>query len=362
MKKGFLLSFLLSFFFYTSNAQLLGYLDLPVVGEQWVEYKDTIGANINITAAGPGQSWNYQNSFTVHQTNNIVFQNPNTVPSAIGSLFPQATLVTSGPNPGDYTFYTSNFNGLYVDGYYYDAGFDFFGQTVHDMNYSNDILNLPIPFEFGNVVQNNAIFAFTYPDPNFLPDAIIRVTKSIFQDIEIDAQGSLITPFASYSSTIRAKILSTKNVLVEVDSFGLGNFTYVNDFPEPTTVQYQWFKNGPNYLVMSVQLDEFNNVSNAQYYNAPGVVGLADTEQALVFDIYPNPLNTNDKLYISIKNQSDDQNEIFMYDVSGREVLSTTTNNSLIELDTHQLNSGMYYVKINNQKQSYLQKVIINKQ
>ncbi|WP_396336226.1 hypothetical protein, partial [Klebsiella pneumoniae] len=89
MKKILLTSILLISTLF-AKSQALDYLDLPVIGELWIEFKDTTATNIVITGSGAGQTWNYLNSFNVHDTIEFLPQATSSAPTAIASLYPQS--------------------------------------------------------------------------------------------------------------------------------------------------------------------------------------------------------------------------------------------------------------------------------
>lgn len=334
-----------------SNAQSLGYLDLPVAGELWIEFKDTVGSNISITASGAGQVWNYQSNFVVHDTIEILYQNPNTVPSSIANLFPQATLVEAADIPGEYTFYKTDFTGLYLNGWHSDAGIDVAGYLLNDINFTNNELIIPIPFQFGDVIQNTATYEYIFPDSTLYPGALVRVTYSTFQDMETESQGELTTPLGTYSSVIRIKEMRTETILYEIDSFAVGNYSYFTDLSLPTTSNYRWFKNGPNCLVMKAALDEFDNITSASYFTSSGLVALEPTVSATTLQLYPNPVKSGNNLSININNNL--ATSIVAYDISGREIHQTplSHNSSNIIMSTENYEAGVYFIKVFDQQE-----------
>lgn len=327
------------------KSQSIGYLDLPVAGELWIEFKDTVASNISISNSGAGQTWNYLNSFSVHDTIQYLHQPTSTAPANIASLYPQATLVTASEIPGDYTFSTTNFTGMYIDGVHSDNGFDVASFTLNDLNYSTDLVYIPIPFEFGNGIQNTSTFSYVFPDSVLLPGALVRVTYSTFQDLEAESQGQLTTPLGTYNSVLRVREMITKYVLYELDSFSLGNYTFFTDLNFPTTYAYKWLKNGPNCLIMTAELDEFSNVTSASYYTSSGLVDSKSTAGQKV-SLFPNPVMQGNDLIISGKNSN--SNAIKIVDISGREVYNQNIfkGDFNININTENLEAGMYFIQM----------------
>lgn len=349
MKKIILILFL-SIQSLLASAQSFDYLDLPVIGELWIEFKDTIASNFVVTPAGYNQTWNYLNSFNVHDTMQYLPQMTNTAPSIIANLYPTATSVMAGENVGDYTFVKTDLTGMYIDGEHIAAGFDIVGNTYYDRNYSTDLLYLPVPFDTGLVVQNTAIYSYIFPDSTLLPGALVRATFTTFQDMEAEAQGSLTTPLGNYPSVIRIKEMITKTILYEIDSFALGNFTYLTDIPFPTTYAYKWIKDGPNCVVMTATLDEFQNVTDASYFTSSGLVSTPFSQQNNINHLYPNPVRVGESLTLSL--EAGKYNSFTIYDLSGREIFSEklSLSTSITTINTNALSAGMYIISMDHDK------------
>lgn len=340
---------LLSFHTYLASAQSFDFLDLPVINELWIEFKDTVGSNFVMTPPGYGQTWNYLNSFTVNDTIQYFPQMPNTAPANIANLYPSATAVMAGVNLGDYTFVKTDLTGMYIDGEYIAAGFDIVGNTFYDKNYSSDLLYIPVPFDTGYVVQNTAIYSYIFPDSTLMPDALVRATYTTFQDFEAEAQGSLTTPLGNYPLVTRIKEMITKTILYEIDSFALGNFTYLTDIPFPTTYAYKWIKDGPNCLVMTATLDEFQNVTEASYFTSAGLVSTHSTMQNNFNYLYPNPVKVGEQL--TLKLEEGKYSSFTIYDISGREIFNDKLSSGTIlaNIKTNELNAGMYYISLKSE-------------
>jgi hypothetical protein len=333
------------------KAQLIDYLDLPVAGELWIEFRDTVGSNFTMTPGGPGINWDYSNSFIVHDTIEFLPQSPATAPANISILYPTATFVAAGETAGDYTFLFVDTTGLYIDGVHSNEGFEVALDTINDINYTSNLLYIPIPFQYGDVIQHTDSFKYVYPDNSLYPGAMVRVTYTTFQDMETEAQGSLITPLGNYPSVIRIKEMITQNILYELDSFAVGNYSYLTDFSIPTRSAYKWLKNGPNCLVMTADLDEFNNVTSASYYSNGGLVAIENKQKFKEIELMPNPVNKGNSLQIT--NIDPSSTALTVYDLSGRVVYQTQLNKGLnkFKLDLQSFDSGLYYLKIYNENQ-----------
>lgn len=74
--------------------------------------------------------------------------------------------------------------------------------------------------------------------------------------------------------------------------------------------------------------------------------------------VYPNP--TKDVLYINIP-QAIGASKLKFYDIQGREVLETITNNTTEVLNIGNLQSGVYMLSIENEANKTVKKVVLNK-
>ena len=78
--------------------------------------------------------------------------------------------------------------------------------------------------------------------------------------------------------------------------------------------------------------------------------------------LYPNP--TSDKSFIRINSQSDEQINIEVYDVTGRPVIKPAykklkVGTQLIELDTRDLNNGVYFIQIDGTNTRSTMKLLV---
>ena len=93
--------------------------------------------------------------------------------------------------------------------------------------------------------------------------------------------------------------------------------------------------------------------------NDPNTIVSTSNPETTLFDlqIYPNPTNNN--IHINIKNYEKLLN-IRMYDVHGREVISSKTFKQNINLPVRHLSTGMYFIIIQNDEIQLTKKIIVN--
>lgn len=359
MKKIFILFFVLVFG-HGTYAQSLEYIDLPVSGEQWTEYRDTLATGFVITPSAAGQIWDYSSSFTVHKTINYAFQNPAGAPNSIDTIYPQANLYYPDGNADEHHFLRIDIDGMYESGIYSNTGYNVYNHIVHAKKFQPEKLLLPVPFQFANVVQNTSNFEYVFPDTTLLPTALIRVTYSTFQDFEAESQGQLTTPYGYYNNVLRLRVMRTENTLLEIDSFASGNFTYFTEINYPTKNSYLWVKSGPNCVVMSAQLDENNQMVSASYYAAQSVVNTKNNTLQSSLNVFPNPASET----VHISNNNNTITRVRVFDILGRVVYAPNVveKSAEILIDTKEWETGTYFLQaIDKNNQTLRTKLVINK-
>lgn len=111
------------------------------------------------------------------------------------------------------------------------------------------------------------------------------------------------------------------------------NFTgtvYVTDAIYDTTCSYSYPMN-----CSTLSIAENNNLNN--------------------ISIYPNP--ANDYTIINF-GESDQEKIIILYDVTGRELIKINTNNSTIQIDRTDLQSGVYFIRMLVENNTITRKII----
>ena len=80
-----------------------------------------------------------------------------------------------------------------------------------------------------------------------------------------------------------------------------------------------------------------------------------------VISVYPQP--AKDNLNIDIKSSNNDENRLDLYDIQGKVLLSTVVNQNSdnVRLDVSELNSGIYFVKVQSKNNLHTKKIQIIK-
>lgn len=138
------------------------------------------------------------------------------------------------------------------------------------------------------------------------------------------------TALASITCNIEVPLLINSNVFTDVDKSACSL-----DVP---------VANIAAYLVADVWKDFFTTLGTDSF----------NTNNSAVF--YPNPFSNS--LYVDL-NKSD-KTELQVLDVNGKVVIAETLNEESNELDTSNLSSGMYFIKVSSENGNTVKKVIKN--
>lgn len=106
------------------------------------------------------------------------------------------------------------------------------------------------------------------------------------------------------------------------------------------------------YFLFFILCFGISHVTHAQ--TEPSKVSVASTYDITDLSIYPNPVS-NDKIFITT--QLNSKKEIKIYDVLGKNVLSTLLLGK--ELNVSKLPPGVYILKINEGNQSATRKLVV---
>ena len=85
-------------------------------------------------------------------------------------------------------------------------------------------------------------------------------------------------------------------------------------------------------------------------------VALEETELPVYFSVGPNPVN--ETLNIYFLNPSQDQREIQLLDISGKQVFGSISKSDRVNIDMSSFNKGVYLVQVTDKNYSYLRKII----
>jgi len=179
-----------------------------------------------------------------------------------------------------------------------------------------------------------------------------------------DRFATLDLPYLNEMVKLVTGYMATKGSLVAVDNTVTQTMTMLTS--NQSSASYQWFNCDTDTAISGATNQTFVPIANGNY--AVEVTSGTCTERSacLLFDtlgldsfsseelkIYPIPA----KNFITIELSSEISTDLNLFDVSGKIVLSKTISES-IALDIKDLPQGIYFLKVNTDKQSGTYKII----
>lgn len=307
----------------SANAQItLTPADFGSPGDTVYQATDQTISGINLgTPSAVSQNWDF-GFFGIDRFDTLLFVNPADAPG--GADFPNATVALLSGNTS--LFFNNSPSGLQVLGN--GAGAEGFGFSA-PFNPPFNLLNYPATYgasstqsySFDVTEYIGLDTTVTLPfigQVTILLDSI-RIKRSAQVEINFDAFGNLTLPIGTFSS-LRAMNVQTNNDTtyaymlqpVSIPAFGInlvaGWNIITNDLASAVSLvvpgiflgnttgisiekSYDWFTNGKDYIICSVQLDAVNNDAplRARYLSDPVFLGQPDTDLLPGALVYPNP-------------------------------------------------------------------------
>lgn len=145
---------------------------------------------------------------------------------------------------------------------------------------------------------------------------------------------------------------------IEDSESGITWISSVAVYDEETAYVCGWFTDYLDFGTMSFEVD-----------NKTGFIGLLgeltgipvyERETEVLFDIYPNPANR--EVNISLIDESPDQANLLITDITGREVYSgmVSKHSSKSTIDITSFSSGVYFIKLNSGNEAGVKKLVVN--
>jgi hypothetical protein len=128
-----------------------------------------------------------------------------------------------------------------------------------------------------------------------------------------------------------------------------------DDYTEELTELQQ----GVNSIAFTVDAAIQGSISTNRFSIAFDVESLSNEDfEESAFEFYPNP--TDAILSINLGSYQATNTKVKIYDVTGRLLMQTnfTTNESIIQIDMSQLNTGLYFVEVAEGNQKFTSKVL----
>jgi hypothetical protein len=346
MKKTFTLLNLLILSFIT-QAQTITQSDHPVVGEVWIEFIDTTGGGMVISPPGSGQTFDFTN-LTIHDTVGVLFQPLSAAPAYMNaaSNFPGSGMCVLNTADSAGTFFGSDPDGFYLNGVYQPNLFSnpSVGLNISSITFDPGQLLIPTPFSYQDTRNHTSNFTFSFVPTGIPLPITVTVSSSNIQFMEADGEGTLISPFGTFSNVIRYKEFTY--TVDSTDYSGIINSTV--EYSD-TTISYTFVKNGPQTVLASVDIDPVTlNSIRASYYDPFSVVGLGESNAAPV--LYPNPASNQ----ISLSNVRQNSTlEIFDYTGKLIKSIQSLGMGGRIIMHTEELSPGMYFLRMSESGKLY---------
>lgn len=289
---------------------------LPYAGLGYVNANDTSFILPNFTVGGANQTWNFSAVLTNDQQDTAGWT------TAVGTPytadFPTSNLASDNQTDSIYSYYTSNANGFYLNGFRaYGSNTPF---SVNKIVMNPAYLFMPVPFTFGDT--QSSYFRFVIDVDTALP--YYRLVHRVNQTFNVPAYGSLQLPNATYPNTICVKNVQTSFDSISIDVTGLGLYIPVSSSASQLT-NYYWARTAQPSIVLTIVADSLgNNTETASYFEGTAVTGIESptVPQDPNVTVYPNP--ASDLVYVNLPQPGNATTVFRLTDVQGRVVRETS--------------------------------------
>jgi len=327
--------------------------DMPIAGNSFVTGNDSTSAKLTSYAPGTkgtNKIWDFHTVPLVYNSTSI-FEDPNNTP--YGPYFTTSNLADTTVGIAGYTILNSANSEFSVTGLEQKV----LGYMVAVV-FNKPIVQLKFPAQFGNTDSGYCTAHVPPVQFNLLPGSdSAKGNVYVWYADTIDAWGTVTTPLTNGASYSSYSVLRVKHYEVDIDSIfvqytgvpGWSYFAYGN--PRSVTYEYRWYTNGANGSEVASMLMDTNNahVAAITWYNGlpNGVNEISQTHNTLV---YPNPATSQ----ISFRYSSQNAQNIFVYDITGRVIGQTEMINGLATLNTSSYSSGMYFYHVTDKSGNVL--------
>lgn len=161
----------------------------------------------------------------------------------------------------------------------------------------------------------------------------------IRREVTVDGYGSLTTPNATYSNTLRVK-----TVLQQTDTFYIDQFSFGQTFDRPEEIHYEWFTNSESTPVMKVVMR--NNQANEVRYLLEITSGMDELETE-DFDLVTLSSGVYAFRDLNVINVS-------VFNIKGQNIGQYQSDN----IDISNFADGVYLILLRTENSSYCFKVI----
>jgi len=163
-----------------------------------------------------------------------------------------------------------------------------------------------------------------------------------------DGYGTLILPTGTFTNVLRVKIVED----YQDDVTGFPATEYDSEI-------FMWYKQGyHNYLLSITQFDTYVVTQRYGSY-LDEAAGINDNNDRNKFTVYPNP--ANEILNLDLKDLSDKNILLEIFDIKGRTIFEKCLNNDIHnEVNISDIPEGIYMLKVSSENYNSTQKLIIH--
>ncbi|MHB8259873.1 MAG: T9SS type A sorting domain-containing protein [Bacteroidia bacterium] len=307
---------------------------LPQVGSTYNMIADSMPTDMPTFTVSAGsasaQTWSYTTGFNTTFNSAIAFVAPSGNPGA--SNFPSATLA-SNQGAGTWGYLTNGSNGLYLVGVDVTAS----GVTIA-IPFSPAAAEIPIPFTYSNTT---GLVVYTGTASATVSGMPVIIKHRAFRAVTADAFGTITTPVATYSNTLRVYTHETysDSVFLNLGSPSFYQATY------DTTINYSWYQNATNALVVSLNQKPSGLAKEIQYLAGSSANISSVKQNVSSINLYPNPAKDEINLSISQFDHSK-ANSVEVYNTIGECVHRQTITSSNSQINVSNLAEGVYNISI----------------
>ena len=320
MKKNYFITIVACLFVLSLTAQpVITYNgNAPVIGDHY--HISGVMGSFDPGSPGGNQNWDFSD-VTPTMSWDVTAVNPETTP--FSNDFPEANIAFFlDSSPGSYNFAQISSSEFLNDGNGIDQGED---QEI--LHYTDAVKLMQYPFSYNNSFSDSYFTIFPFQD-------LMIVHESGTITVTADAWGSLITPEATFNSTLRIK-----QERVYTDSV----WTIDGEFVMATThsaTDYQWYTATSHHCVVSMSVTE----SGSTLTFTTEMVGVNEYPEFSKLNVYPNPVNN----IINIKSE-ENITEVCVISLTGQQVLKfESLDKNQFSADISVLVPGVYFLKVKN--------------
>jgi len=314
------------------NAQitLTSATNTPAIGDSYTNVSIP-NYTFDVSQSGANQTWDFSTASGTTETTNVI----NLFSSSEPLTFPSANLVFKSLGTNAESYISSSGSGISIEGNYLE------GVTRDVYTDKQEFLKFPITY--------NDVFYETFAGTVDNIAASQTYDRSGTIEITADGYGNLILPYTTINNVLRIKV-----IIKSTDVF-MG-FT----LPETTIISYFWYNTLNKFALANTSNVYYMGslISSQAYHLRESDLVLGTKNLSLVdnnIDVYPNP--SKDIVYI--KNNSNNNLNIDVLDITGSFIKTVTISNGQNRIDVSDLQSGIYLLKYLKESQIYTKKLVV---